>query len=96
MACLRSLLEQGTMHHTMIQAWCVAQPPLKALHSSWNQGMANTQFDVSDATGYGEFPTTDCIPDTVNDAKFVRDLYEMVDDNAGNLCPTTLNTAHRT
>lgn len=33
--------------------------------------------------GYGEFSTEGCIPDNVNGAKFVRDLYEKVDDNAG-------------
>lgn len=33
--------------------------------------------------GYGEFTTDGCIPDTVNGAKFVRDLYEKVHDTAG-------------
>ncbi len=50
--------------------------------------------DANDATGYGEFPTTDCIPDTVNGAKFVRDLYEKVDDNAGNSCVSNSDTGH--
>ena len=54
--------------------------------------------DTNDVTGYGEFPTTDCLPDTVNGAKFVRDLYEKVDDNAGNSCVSnsTPGTAHST
>ncbi len=58
--------------------------------------MANTQFDAKVVTGYGEFPITDCIPDTVNGAKFVRDLYEKVDDNAGNSCVPNSNTEHST
>ena len=33
--------------------------------------------------GYGSFPTEGCIPDTVNGAKFIRDLYEKVDDEVG-------------
>ena len=35
------------------------------------------------AAGYGEFTTEGCIPDTVNGAKYVRDLYEKVNDTAG-------------
>lgn len=35
--------------------------------------------------GYGEFSTEGCIPDNVNGAKFVRDLYEKVDDTTGEL-----------
>lgn len=35
--------------------------------------------------GYGEFTTDGCIPDTVNGAKYVRDLYEKVNDTAGEL-----------
>lgn len=48
--------------------WAFAGPQEPPLHSS---------------TGYGEFTTEGCIPDNVNGAKFVRDLYEKVDDNAG-------------
>ena len=35
--------------------------------------------------GYGEFTTDGCIPDNVNGAKFVRDLYDKVNDTAGEL-----------
>lgn len=34
-------------------------------------------------TGYGSFPATGCIPDTINNAKFVRDLYELAKDSDG-------------
>ena len=34
-------------------------------------------------TGHGTFPTDGCIPDTVNGKKFIRDLYELVDDKIG-------------
>jgi hypothetical protein len=33
--------------------------------------------------GFGSFPATDCIPDTVNNAKFIRDLYEMTGQDPG-------------
>lgn len=33
--------------------------------------------------GFGSFPPKDCIPDTVNGAKFIRDLYEMSNDESG-------------
>ncbi|KAL0037851.1 hypothetical protein WJX79_001928 [Trebouxia sp. C0005] len=69
---------------------------LSVTHSTWQRTKPDTDDEhcgwafaspgdapLKSSTGYGEFPTTDCIPDTVNDAKFVRDLYEMVDDNAG-------------
>lgn len=35
------------------------------------------------AGGYGSFPCTDCIPDPNIGAKFIRDLYEKVDDTNG-------------
>ena len=40
--------------------------------------------------GYGEFSTEGCIPDNVNGAKFVRDLYEKVDDTTGKLTHSVL------
>lgn len=33
--------------------------------------------------GYGSFPPQDCIPDTVNGFKYVRDLYEKSNDTSG-------------
>jgi putative glutathione S-transferase len=38
---------------------------------------------VHSPNGSGSFPTDGCIPDTVNNAKFVRDLYDMADDTTG-------------
>jgi hypothetical protein len=37
--------------------------------------------------GHGEFPPQDCIPDTVNGFKFVRDLYEKSNDTSGDKNP---------
>lgn len=34
-------------------------------------------------TGHGSFPPKECIPDTVNGAKYIRDLYEMSNDTGG-------------
>lgn len=38
---------------------------------------------LSSSTGHGSFGCEGCIPDTVNGAKFVRDLYEKVGDTFG-------------
>ena len=36
------------------------------------------------STGQGSFPCDDaCIPDTINNAHIVRDLYEMSNDTTG-------------
>ena len=37
----------------------------------------------SSSAGYGSFPPSGCVPDTVNGAKFVRDLYELAHDTGG-------------
>ncbi|PSC67156.1 Glutathionyl-hydroquinone reductase [Micractinium conductrix] len=38
---------------------------------------------LSSSTGQGSFDCADCIPDTVNGAKFVRDLYALSHDTSG-------------
>lgn len=38
---------------------------------------------LASSTGYGSFDCEGCIPDTVNGARFVRDLYEKAQDNTG-------------
>lgn len=38
---------------------------------------------LSSATGYGSFSCAGCVPDTINGAKFVRDLYDLAHDTAG-------------
>ncbi|KAG6611536.1 Glutathione S-transferase [Phytophthora cinnamomi] len=47
-------------------------------HSGWAFVDPETTPTVVGKNGK-EFPTADCIPDTVNGVKFVRDLYEKVD-----------------
>ena len=54
---------------------------------------------VSVCAGHGSFPPTDCVPDTVNGVRFVRDLYEMSNDTSGTvstLCsPEAIKSAQR-
>ncbi|PNG99750.1 Glutathione S-transferase omega-like 2 [Tetrabaena socialis] len=38
---------------------------------------------LASSTGFGSFPGDGCVPDTVNGAKFVRDLYEKAADTTG-------------
>ncbi len=46
---------------------------------------------ASVCAGHGSFPPIDCVPDTVNGVRFIRDLYEMSNDTSGNpaLVPCT-------
>lgn len=37
--------------------------------------------------GNGSFPPINCVPDTVNGVKFIRDLYEMSNDTSGTTHP---------
>ncbi|GMH44725.1 hypothetical protein BSKO_12677 [Bryopsis sp. KO-2023] len=56
--------------------------PEKDEHIGW--AFASPQDPpLSNANGIGAFPADDCIPDTVNGAKFIRDLYEAVNDTSG-------------
>ncbi|KAK9823109.1 hypothetical protein WJX72_000330 [[Myrmecia] bisecta] len=51
-------------------------------HTGWTfASPADPPF--SSPAGQGSFPTDDCIPDTVNNVKYVRDLYELAGDTAG-------------
>jgi len=38
---------------------------------------------VSNSEGYGRFDCSECIPDTVNHTKCIRDLYELSNDTTG-------------
>lgn len=38
---------------------------------------------MTNSAGKGQFDCDGCIPDTLNNAKYVRDLYEMSHDNMG-------------
>lgn len=41
------------------------------------------KIDRCESTGFGEISCEGCIPDTVNGAKYIRDLYEMANDQSG-------------
>jgi putative glutathione S-transferase len=47
-------------------------------HTGWVFKSENDP-PVSNSTGFGSFDCEGCIPDTINSAKTLRDLYEMVD-----------------
>lgn len=46
-------------------------------------GWAFSDKVLKSPTGYGEFKGIDTIPDTINNFKFVRDIYESVNDKVG-------------
>lgn len=46
--------------------------------------MAPGDPPLANPAGAGSFPCDDaCVPDTINGAKFVRDLYELAKDTTG-------------
>lgn len=51
----------------------------KDQHAGW-QFRAPTDEPVSNLEGFGKYSCEGCVPDTVNNARFVRDLYELVPD----------------
>jgi glutathionyl-hydroquinone reductase len=67
---------------------CVTHPtwqrtrPGQDEHAGWAFASPD-DLPFSSATGQGSFPPKDVIPDTVNGAKFVRDLYEMTGNDPG-------------
>eukprot|EP00879_Flechtneria_rotunda_P000621 GHRR01000734.1.p1 GENE.GHRR01000734.1~~GHRR01000734.1.p1 ORF type:complete len:399 (+),score=90.37 GHRR01000734.1:149-1345(+) len=70
---------------------------LSVTHPTWQRTRADNTDDkhtgwtfvepdhppLSSSTGHGSFSCEGCIPDTVNGAKFVRDLYEKSNDTIG-------------
>ena len=72
---------------------------LSVVHPTWKQtrpgkdehwGWAFASPDdepYPNPNGHGSFAPTDVIPDTVNGAKFVRDLYELTGNDPGTPCP---------
>ena len=70
---------------------------LSITHPTWQRTRPNDANDThtgwvfaspedppfKNSAGYGSFGCQGCIPDTVNGAKFVRDLYELADDTSG-------------
>ncbi|CAL8464887.1 g4422 [Coccomyxa elongata] len=51
-------------------------------HTGWTFASPDDP-PFSSSTGHGSFPPKECIPDTVNGAKYIRDLYEMSKDTGG-------------
>jgi len=51
-------------------------------HTGWTF-KAPTDPPLSSSTGHGSFPCDGCVPDPINGAKFVRDLYELAHDTTG-------------
>jgi hypothetical protein len=56
--------------------------PDKDEHAGWTFA-SQEDPPFTNLNGFGSFPPTDCIPDTVNHAKFIRDLYEMTGQDPG-------------
>eukprot|EP01025_Chloroclados_australasicus_P061126 TRINITY_DN796_c0_g1_i6.p1 TRINITY_DN796_c0_g1~~TRINITY_DN796_c0_g1_i6.p1 ORF type:complete len:394 (-),score=40.93 TRINITY_DN796_c0_g1_i6:193-1374(-) len=52
-------------------------------HRGWTFADPAKDEPFSNDNGYGEFPPKDCIPDTINGVRFVRDLYEMTGKDPG-------------
>jgi glutathionyl-hydroquinone reductase len=51
-------------------------------HSGWAFASPGDE-PFANPLGYGSFPPKDVIPDPVNNATFVRDLYEMTGNDPG-------------
>lgn len=51
-------------------------------HTGWTFRAPNDK-PVSSSTGHGSFDCAGCVPDPVNGARFVRDLYERAGDTTG-------------
>eukprot|EP00667_Euglena_gracilis_P013883 EG_transcript_14349 len=51
-------------------------------HTGW-AFRAPTDPPLSSSTGHGSFPCDGCIPDPLNGAKFIRDLYDLAGDTGG-------------
>lgn len=70
----------------MLRQMCVYHRVLDITDSCWLQHMCRLWTDaLKCCPGNGNFPADDCIPDPINGAKYVRDLYEKVHDTAGDL-----------
>lgn len=74
---LEDVIGLSVVHPT----WQRTRPDQDA-HTGW-AFRAPTDPPVSGPTGFGSFDCEGCIPDTVNDAKFVRDLYDLAKDTTG-------------
>lgn len=52
-------------------------------YACWAADVADMPLPALPPAGHGSFGCQDCIPDTVNSTKFVRDLYELADPTGG-------------
>ena len=64
--------------------WQRTKPGTDDEHAGWAFADADSPAFQS-VTGHGSFPPKDVIPDPNLKAKYVRDLYEAVDDKSGEL-----------
>lgn len=60
--------------------WQRTRPELDE-HRGW--AFARSDEPFSNPNGYGQFPPDGCIPDPVNGAKFIRDLYDLTGQDPG-------------
>jgi hypothetical protein len=65
-------LSLATQSHSKSVPCCLAWLPASAAAAA-----------AAAAAGHGSFSCVDCVPDSVNGAKFVRDLYENAQDTTG-------------
>jgi putative glutathione S-transferase len=72
---LEDIIGMSIVHST----WQRTRPDkVDDLHTGW-KFVKPTDSPLASSFGYGEFPCDGCVPDTVNDATYVRDLYELSD-----------------
>lgn len=63
--------------------WQQSRPDIEGdTHCGWTF-RSPTDSPVVQTSGHGSFACTDCVPDDVNNARFIRDLYEMANDTHG-------------
>ncbi|KAG2483117.1 hypothetical protein HYH03_018007 [Edaphochlamys debaryana] len=85
--CLTTLYLKGLDHAIGVSVthptWQRTRPEDdKDEHTGW-AFRAPTDPPLSSSTGHGSFGCEGCVPDEINGAKFVRDLYDMAHDTTG-------------
>ena len=71
---LHDTLSVSVVHPT----WQLTRPELDQ-HKGWVFRSPN-DAPVIPLTGFGSIPCTGCVPDPLNDAKSVRDIYDLSND----------------
>ena len=75
---LQNVIDVSIVHPT----WQQTRPELDQ-HYGW--AFASPEDEpFSNPNGFGSYPPAGCIPDPVNGAKFIRDLYELTGTDPGN------------